>query len=348
MKKSFRRNVLRGFGAMVCLCVFLGVFAFLSALNIQKVFRKMIRENVAALKAAEELQIALLSQKGFVANYFLSGDAVWIEQLEVTKADFAYWFTRAAKTAVTVVEKEFIAAIDARYAQYEHDRLRAKQLYEAGDSTAAKQMLLVNMRDSLQAVFQKCEEFISVNESIIEESELIVHNKIARMVAAMFFVSWAALTFIGAMFILLVRKIIHSMEQVRKTARSITLTTLSGRVQDTGLEEETVLLAQSFNEMLGRLERSFEYIKEFSASIGHELKTPLAIIKGEAEIALRRERPAEEYRRALSVAIDEANRMIRIVEDLVFLTKLDYNSGIIKKEKFDFSVFFADIDSTSF
>lgn len=104
-------------------------------------------------------------------------------------------------------------------------------------------------------------------------------------------------------------------------------------------------LAKSINMMLERLERSFEYIKEFSSSIGHELKTPLAIIKGESEIALRKERQVEDYRKALSVNIEEANRMIRIVEDLVFLAKLDYDPDNIKKEIFDFGHFFADIQN---
>jgi signal transduction histidine kinase len=103
-------------------------------------------------------------------------------------------------------------------------------------------------------------------------------------------------------------------------------------------------LAKSINVMLERLERSFEYIKEFSSSIGHELKSPLAIIKGESEVALRKERTAEDYQKALNVTLDEANRMIRIVEDLVFLAKLDYNPDNIKKEVFDFIPFFRDIE----
>jgi signal transduction histidine kinase len=58
---------------------------------------------------------------------------------------------------------------------------------------------------------------------------------------------------------------------------------------------------------------------------------------------LRKERSAEDYRKALSVNIEEANRMIRIVEDLVFLAKLDYDPDNIKKEVFDFIPFFQDI-----
>jgi len=142
---------------------------------------------------------------------------------------------------------------------------------------------------------------------------------------------------------LLVKRILTPVQRIARAAHAISLKDLSARVDSRHLEEELAYLANSFNQMLARLERSFDYIKEFSASIGHELKTPLAIIKGESEIALRKERQVEDYRKALSVNIEEANRMIHIVEDLVFLTKLDYSPDNIKKESFDFIQFFLDI-----
>jgi heavy metal sensor kinase len=144
---------------------------------------------------------------------------------------------------------------------------------------------------------------------------------------------------------IIVYRIIHPVERISKTAQNISLTHLSSRVPVEGLEEEMKYLAQSFNQMIGRLERSFEYVKEFSASIGHELKTPIAIIKGESEVALRKERQIEDYQNVLKVNIEEANRMIHIIEDLLFLTKLDYNPGNIKKERFDFADFFKEIQT---
>jgi len=140
---------------------------------------------------------------------------------------------------------------------------------------------------------------------------------------------------------LLVKRILTPVQRIAQTARAISMKDLKARVDTRRLEEEMEYLANSFNQMLARLERSFDYIKEFSASIGHELKTPLAIIKGESEITLRKERQIEDYRKALKVNIEEANRMINIVEDLIFLTKLDYSPENIKKEPFDFIQFFS-------
>lgn len=142
---------------------------------------------------------------------------------------------------------------------------------------------------------------------------------------------------------LLVKRMLIPVQRIARAAHAISLKDLSARVDSQRFEAELEYLADSFNQMLARLERSFDYIKEFSSSIGHELKTPLAIIKGESEIALRKERRAEDYQKSLNVIIEESNRMVRIVEDLVFLTKLDYSPDNIKKEPFDFIQLFSDI-----
>ena len=328
---------------MAFLCVFTAIFAFITTRNMQKVFLNTMRDNVSSLKAAEELELSLLSQKGFVANYLLSGDSVWIDSLEEKKADFEYWLNKAEDVALTPAEKGIIEDIKLLYEKYESDRSRAKQLYQSGNIQEAKDILLVDMRDSLEALYQKCEGFILINEALIEKSEAALQKKVIGMMIMISVPAIVIIALVGSMFFLLTRRILASVENIAFTTRNINLKNLNGRVSIMDLEAEMEYLAKSINLMLERLERSFEYIKEFSSSIGHELKTPLAIIKGESEIALRKDRQAKDYRKALSINIEEANRMIRIVEDLVFLTKLDYNPDNIKKEVFDFVPFFADI-----
>ncbi len=343
MRRSFRRSITIGFVAMVFLCIFVGFIALAIGINLQNVFRDTIRENVSALKAAEELELALLGQKGFVSNYVLSGDPIWLQRLEEKKTDFHNWFEKASNVAFTSPEKVIIQDIKTFYGIYERDRSKAKQLYQSGDVEAAKNILLVDMWNSLEAVYQKCEEFINVNESLIEKSVVSLQRKTARMMIIIFGATVLTIALVGALFLWLARSMLRSIENITETTRAISLKSLSARVNTANLEEEMARLAHSFNTMLERLERSFEYVKEFSSSIGHELKTPLAIIKGESQIALRKERDIEDYRKALVVTIEEANRMIRIVEDLAFLTRLDYNPENIPKEVFEFIPFFEDI-----
>jgi len=345
MQKSFRKKVMAGFLVMVFLCVFTIILAFITTRNMQNVFLNTMRDNVSSLKAAEELELALLSQKGFLGNYFLDGDPLWLKKLEEKKANFEEWLKKATDAALTPPEKGIIKDIKFLYKTYESERYRAKQFYESGNMQGAKKILLKDMWKAFEALYQKCEDYLRINESIIKKSETSLQNKVMGMMILIIVPALVIIGLVGSMFFLLTRRILSSVEDIAITTRNINLKSLSGRVSTANLETEIEYLAKSINIMLERLEWSFEYIKEFSSSIGHELKTPLAIIKGESEIALRKDRQAEDYRKALSVNIEEANRMIRIVEDLVFLAKLDYNPDNIKKETFDFIPFFADIQN---
>jgi len=95
--------------------------------------------------------------------------------------------------------------------------------------------------------------------------------------------------------------------------------------------------------MISRLEKSFQYIAEFSSRVAHELKTPLAIIRGEAQVALRKERSIEEYQRVIQVNLEEVERMIKVVEDILLLTKLEYDTKVFQFEPIDLHEFFNDI-----
>jgi signal transduction histidine kinase len=82
-------------------------------------------------------------------------------------------------------------------------------------------------------------------------------------------------------------------------------------------------LSRSFNEMLARLQRAVETLRSFTADASHELRTPLTAIRGTAEVALTRERSADELRETLGEVLDETQQMLRLVEDLLTLARGD-------------------------
>ena len=86
---------------------------------------------------------------------------------------------------------------------------------------------------------------------------------------------------------------IRPVEEIAATARRITSTNLRERIESEGYPSELASLAGTFNEMLDRLEESFERISRFSADIAHDLRTPVNNIRGEAEVALARARTVE-------------------------------------------------------
>jgi two-component system OmpR family sensor kinase len=75
--------------------------------------------------------------------------------------------------------------------------------------------------------------------------------------------------------------------------------------------------------MISRLKNAFQRVNQFSSDVSHELKTPLTILKGETEVALRKDREREDYKEILASHLEEIDRMTKIIEDLLLLSKAD-------------------------
>jgi two-component system OmpR family sensor kinase len=95
------------------------------------------------------------------------------------------------------------------------------------------------------------------------------------------------------------------------------------RLPDPGTGDELHDLADAFNGLLGRLHEAFSRQARFTGDASHQLRTPLAVMLGQVDVALRRERPAEDYKRTLRLVRDQAAHLGRIVEMLLFLARAD-------------------------
>jgi len=113
------------------------------------------------------------------------------------------------------------------------------------------------------------------------------------------------------------------VDNITHTARIITSQNLNQRIEPPKIKDEISRLIETFNEMISRLDQSFRQIKQFTTDASHELKTPLTILKGEVEVALRKERRSEEYIQTLKSNLEEINRMSHIIDDLLWLSKTD-------------------------
>jgi len=98
---------------------------------------------------------------------------------------------------------------------------------------------------------------------------------------------------------------------------------------------EYTRLVQVLNRMLGRLDVALETQRRFTADASHELRTPLTVLRGELEVALRKDRTQEEYTRVLRSALEEAERLSRLAEDLLTLTRSEAGAQSIRLEKKD-------------
>jgi len=121
----------------------------------------------------------------------------------------------------------------------------------------------------------------------------------------------------------LARRVIKPVEQMAATAQQITAQNLNERIKLTQADVELERLAESFNQMITRLENSFNQVRQFTADASHELRTPLTILKGETQLALDGHLNPDEYRHVLRSRMEELERMARIVDDLLILSRAD-------------------------
>jgi heavy metal sensor kinase len=120
-------------------------------------------------------------------------------------------------------------------------------------------------------------------------------------------------------------------------AREITGSNLNKRLEIGHAAEELTVLAASFNELLARLDQSFEAMRRFVADASHELRTPISVIRGEADVALSHNRGATEYRDSLAIVLDESRRLSRLVDDLLNLARADAGRVNLQAQDFYFN-----------
>ncbi len=117
------------------------------------------------------------------------------------------------------------------------------------------------------------------------------------------------------------RRALAPVDEMTRTARSIGIENLSARLVVPRTGDEVQRLAETWNDMLARLETAVTRISQFTSDASHELRTPIAFIRSTAEIALRRRRTESQYRDSLDHIQTEAERMTQLVGGLLFLAR---------------------------
>jgi heavy metal sensor kinase len=130
------------------------------------------------------------------------------------------------------------------------------------------------------------------------------------------------------------RRALAPVDEITRTARSITADNLSQRLTVPPTGDELERLSQTLNEMIGRLESAFRQISRFTADASHELRTPLAVIRTTAEVALRAPQESE-HRAALEQVIAEVERTSHLVENLLLIAKADSGAAQLQKRPVD-------------
>jgi two-component system heavy metal sensor histidine kinase CusS len=155
------------------------------------------------------------------------------------------------------------------------------------------------------------------------------HTKRAFQIALL------ALSSVGALLITLLGYLIAQLglkplNNLSQEAHALSPKNLSQRLHLSDLPTELSNLGASFNGALDRLESAYQQLEAFNADVTHELRTPLANLIGQTQVALSRERPATQLVDVLQSNLEELERLRAIVNDMLFLTRADQGERAIR------------------
>ncbi|MBI5561585.1 MAG: HAMP domain-containing protein [Deltaproteobacteria bacterium] len=131
----------------------------------------------------------------------------------------------------------------------------------------------------------------------------------------------------------LARQALKPVRELAGLARKISAENLNERLNIAVPNDELGALASTINEMIGRLEASFKQIRQFTGDASHELKTPLTILKGEMEMAIRSRDDVEYMREVIASSLEEIDRMSYIVRNLLDLARMDAGGGAVSMDR---------------
>jgi two-component system, OmpR family, sensor kinase len=149
---------------------------------------------------------------------------------------------------------------------------------------------------------------------------------------------WVAAALVGNR---VCRKALRPLTQMTDTVSTISIADLDSRLLPTATGDELEELSLAFNALLDRLHASFEQQRRFAADASHQLRTPLTALQGQVEVALRRERSANEYLQTLLSVEAQTTNLRKIVEMLLVLTREPAGASAPVLEKFELNTWLA-------
>ena len=139
----------------------------------------------------------------------------------------------------------------------------------------------------------------------------------------------------GIMGAFLAKLTLHPVDSMIKTIHSITAENMKLKLAVPGTRDEIMKLAETFNDMLLRLDRAFTSQKQLFEDLSHELKTPLTVLRGEFEVMLKKMRSPEEYENLLKSGLEEIGKISKLADNLLMLASFESKRILPDRKKLD-------------
>ncbi|OWY30542.1 heavy metal sensor histidine kinase [Herbaspirillum robiniae] len=299
--------------------------------------RQSITARLVLMSAASALFIFALT--GIVLYTVLKGELMRHERdgLVTTLNDISYQIGRAGNTerwgrvqiklaALSQADQRvsfWISGADERFRYGDLTLLKPEAIVEDGSNVGmlkvgGKEYPLHIMTRTLPAFEERPEVHVTVG---IDTEPYFEMRRTFLVATSVFSLLGIVLAVISSYWI--ARAGLAPLRRMSARAQSFSPRKLSARMSAESLPEELSALAQAFNGALERIEEAYTQLESFNADVAHELRTPLANLIGETQVALARERSAGEFKDVLQSNLEELDRIRSIVNDMLFLARSD-------------------------
>ncbi len=293
----------------------------------------------------EHLQATQLDQ-------YLGEEVEWIA--EVARIEHA----RTGGSSLQAVSREIVASIDDHFSSGRHNAVvvltttHGRSLYESDHRARVVcsqlpltlpglhfQTVHTQEYGDLRLAGKQASPFliyIGVTESVAHAAGTDLMSIFLIIAPVMLFVAFASGWVMAGI-------VLRPVREISSMANRITALNLSERIPVREVDDELGVLIRTMNAMISRLQGSFEEMRLFSLNVAHELRTPLAILKGQSELALSNPPSPDETQELVTSYLEETIRMSRIVDDLLMLAKAETGQLTMEREPVQMDRLVADL-----
>jgi signal transduction histidine kinase len=328
MRPSLATKISLVLVGVLVLAVLSSIVSILSAFRFEAFQKTLVTDNLASVQAAEELEIALLEQRGYVLSYILDGGkGKWLEQLAERRKSFDYWLTQARETARSDPERKLLDRLEIVQHSYAGKRDEVVSLYDSGQEEAAKRVLLGDVVALYEQTYNLCEEIIDANQQLVDETSADVRRQVEQVTLVIIVVLIVTMLLGMALLWFFFQGVIFPLRRLAADARSAAGEKFDdvGHVRTDELRELgryveflMVDVAETRSDLahsrtqLARSEK-LAAVGKLAASVAHEIRNPLTSMKMWL-YSLRRTMGADhESQQKLDVLSDEIARLDNIV-----------------------------------